>query len=128
MKLSEAIGVANGIAAIQNAKLPAPAKFGFALAMNAKKLGELAEQFEASRQTLIDKYAEKDADGNRVITDTDGQQSVKLTDTDAFTKEIMSLAEQDVEVSLIKVNIEDFGSENVDPSLVVALLPMINTN
>ena len=121
MKTSDAYALFQAIQRLQNDMSPRPVKFGYALAVNLKRLQEIAEAFEAARTKLIKETAELDEQGEPVVADN----MYKLRDTARFNADIATLQNSEIEVALMKVNIDDMPSE-MEPVLVALFMPMIN--
>lgn len=74
-----------------------PISIGHKIQRNFKKLNEAFQEFEQSRSKLMEKYGEKDDDGNLVV---DKNQRVKIVDVQAFEKEFSDLLATEVEIQL----------------------------
>lgn len=80
-----------------------PFKVAFSLAKDIKEIDEALTVYENKRKELINKYGEKDDNGELVIKD----DSVKLTDRAAFVNEFNALAMEDVDIEIKKISVDD---------------------
>jgi hypothetical protein len=124
MKTVEAIALANAITAIQRNDKPVKIKFGYALAINSKRLAVIFESFEASRKTLVEQYAKRNEDGTLATVEGD-PNSILLEDRVAFEKEAQALLDTEVTVDLHMVSLNDAPDE-VEPSILANLMPMLS--
>lgn len=120
MKTIEAYSLYQAIQRVQNENVPRPVKFGYALAVNIKNLQVVAEAFEAARTELITQFSFKDIDGKSLIEN----DMFKIDDQLAFTKGMTELQNSEVEVTLVKLTIDEMPSQ-LEPFLVGMFLPMI---
>lgn len=84
-----------------------PFKTALYIAKDIKEIDEVLQVYENKRKELINKYGEKDENGELVIKD----DSVKLTDRAAFINEFNALAMEDVDIEIKKISVDDL--ENV---------------
>ena len=106
-----------------------PAKTSFNLVRLKKELATIEKTFFETRDATINKYAIKNEKGeNDVQTLEDGQAflSVAPEDRENFTKELLEVLKQEIELPEIYFNIEDFGTELVVAEDLIGLLPFIN--
>ena len=83
-------------------KIELPAKVMYAVVKNKNKLKKIVEDFEEVRKSLIEKYAEKDENGEPVVEDN----RYKIADQTAFAKEYSELLKEENEVDFHTIGIE----------------------
>jgi len=87
-----------------------------------------AKDFWKTRESILQKYAEKGENGDRIEVENEkGEKSYKITSAVKFGKDFQELLETMVEVSLGKVDVTIF--EDVDglkPMHIKGLLEIIN--
>ena len=120
MLTSDAYALFQAITRMQNDTKPSPVKFGYALAVNSKRLKDISESFEASRADLIKQTAFLDDAGEPVVEN----QMYKLRDTDTFNAGMKALQDADIDVSLMKITIDEMPAE-LEPVMVTLFMPMI---
>ncbi len=85
----------------------------FKLTRVVKELSSIVEDKLKTEKRILDKYTEKDANGNvTIVKDNEGNVipgAINLTNPDEFTKEMTDLMEIEVELSHQKVNFDDLG-------------------
>lgn len=84
-----------------------PFKTALSIAKSIKEIDEILQVYENKRKELINKYGEKDENGELVIKD----DNVKLTNRTAFVNEFNTLAMEDVDIEIKKISVDDL--ENV---------------
>ena len=124
MKTSDAIILAQAIGMAQMSGKFAPPKFGFALAINATALKSVTEAYDASRIALAKEHAAKDDMGEPVMIEENGSSRFEIPDMAAFNAALKTVQDAEVEVSLMKISLDDFPQE-IDPGLVMGLLPIV---
>jgi len=97
-----------------------PIKTAYWIGKTLKKLASESQEFEASRQLLINKYGDKDDQGNLIIENNE----YKLTDKKGFNKEYSELAIIEVEVTFTPVEIESLGEIILKGSTLMALIDL----
>lgn len=122
LKITEARNLAAAIGAIQSLGRPAPALFGFNLALNVKALGPLLEAFEASRQELLSRYGDKDEAGKRV--ERDGEVQFSADNRAGFERDLAKVLDSDVAVNLQPLPFDLLPGE-IEPGLLAGLMPII---
>jgi hypothetical protein len=75
-----------------------PFKTALSIARDIKSIDEVLQVYGNKRKELINKYGEKDENGELVIKD----DNVKLTDRAAFANEFNALAMEDVDIEIKK--------------------------
>ena len=121
MKTFEALNLLTTLSNLKAANKALPTKFAYASTINAKRLMDIYEAFEAGRRGLLDKYGERDADGK--LIEKDGH--ITILDVPEFNAEIQALHENDhPEIKLHQVAVEDMPAE-LTLSDMGSLMPMI---
>ena len=121
LMLGELANIIQGISAIVEEKVPI--KTSYWLTRNADKMTSELKVFETSRQKLLDTFALKDKDGEKILTED--KQSYKMQDVQMFQIEFSKLAETEIDVDLKTFRLSDFGKVDVSVSDMVKLKPII---
>lgn len=105
-----------------------PAKLGFKIIRLKKELELIEQSFNETKNSTIIKYAEKDENGQpkREIQE-DGKTflSIALENREKCTKELTEALNEEVEVSQITFNSEEFGNEDILTEILIGLFPFI---
>lgn len=101
MKASEIESIYYALKTVKDKRLPV--KVGLAVGRNLKKATEVCRDIWDKRNELIDRYAEKDEDGENVKT----EQGIALADVESFTSEVNDLMSADITIEFDKVTMED---------------------
>lgn len=123
MKTIEAVNALVALNSIMQSGRLVPSRFAYASVINRKRLAEVAEAFEAGRKALLQKYGEKDGEGQ--LVEKDG--NFVLTDQPAFIAEFTELCDGVTDVNLHAVALEAFPAE-ISVSEMDALLPLVQEN
>lgn len=77
-----------------------------------RDVAEETKLYNESYFEIIDKYAQKDDKGERIVNRSEGNESVTLTDPQAFSKDMQELREQTFEVDerYVDLTIDDLGT------------------
>lgn len=94
---------------VKNKKLPI--KVSFILSRNMKKLEDIVSDIDAQRKLLIEKYAEKDENGNVKVGEN---EQVKINDIGAFLSQMENMLEADINIILDGLTLEDIESCEAD--------------
>lgn len=97
----EIVFISKGILEIRKKKLPI--RIGFALTKNISELSGLSQCYEESRLAIIDKYAEKDENGVKIVENG----KFIFSDQEKLMEEITELLSIENEVNIHKVSIAD---------------------
>lgn len=111
IKNSQIVGILNGIGEVKKKRLPV--KVGFAINKNLSAMQGSIESYEAERQKIMDKYCEKDDQGNLRV---EGKEYV-LADREAYAAEMRELLtiENEISIHTVSMNeIEKCDSEKFD--------------
>jgi hypothetical protein len=89
------------------------ANVAFKLMRIIKEISSIIEDKNKMEQIIINKYAEKDENGNTIQTkDENGniiEGGVKINDMDSFSKEMSNLMEIENEIEYDRINFEDLN-------------------
>ena len=89
------------------------ATVAFRLTRIIKELSSIVDDKLKMEKKVLDKWVEKDADGNHIIPkDAEGneiQGSVNITNVEEFTKEMSELMEIENEIPFDKINFDDLS-------------------
>lgn len=106
---------------------------GYKLSKIKKAVAPHVEDFEESRQELVQEYAKKDEDGNPIpAQDTDGNTldgQVQIEDMQSLYSDLFDLGQEDVSFDLpVALAIEDFADEDVKlkGEVMEGLLPILD--
>lgn len=127
MKLIEAMNTLNLLQSLSGKAYPV--KLSYAIALNISRLSDAVGPAEKQRIQVIEKYAEKDENGEAIIKD--GNFCVPDEARDEMTAEVEQLLSEDVEIKLHKVkgeyleSIEGDKYDPLTPGILVALRFMI---
>ncbi len=92
-------------------ELDIKASTAFRLSRIIKEISSIVEDKLKMEKRILDKWVEKDADGNpKPALDGNGQViegAVNLTDAESFTQEMQSLMDIENELPFEKINFED---------------------
>lgn len=108
-------------------------EFSVRTAVKIKKIHkEISEQYkviEEVRKDLIEKHAERDAEGNQVPGEKapSGEATVKIkqAEVETFNEKLKELLDLTVSVS-ISLSVEDFGETPVTPGTIAALGELVS--
>ena len=107
-------------------QLQLPVKVSYAISKNISKLNSELKTFYSQRQLLIDKYCERDEEGNK-IADDKGNIHIAAEHLETWGKEIEELLDIENEVDIHKFKLECFENYNIKltPSQMSAINYMI---
>lgn len=79
-----------------------PVKASYAVSKNIKKIEKEIEAYNEERAKLLDKYGEKDEDGNLVVSE---EQNIKIVpeNVEKWNKDLSELLDIEVEVDIHKL-------------------------
>ena len=93
------------------------ASVAFRLTRMIKELSSIIDDKLEMEKKILDKYVEKDEDGNPVVpVNENGEKiegSVRLKDSESFNKEMKSLMEVENTLNFDKINFEDLRLDTV---------------
>ena len=92
---------------LNNAELPV--RVSYKLAKNIKSIEKELNIYEEEKQKFINKYCEKDDEGNNKINE-DG--TIKIIDTEKWNKDIKELLDIEAEINIEKINIDELGKSD----------------
>ena len=104
---------------LNNAELPV--RVSYKLAKNIKSIEKELNIYEEEKQKFINKYCEKDDEGNNKINE-DG--TIKIIDTEKWNKDIKELLDIEAEINIEKINIDELAKS--DLKLTPAELTLID--
>ena len=111
----EIVKIFNGIRTVEEKKLPV--KLGFAINKNVKAMKGTAESYDAERTKILDKYGQKDEDGQLEISGDE----YALTDKKAYAAEMNELLGIESELQVHTVTLDEI--EKCDTEKFDALTP-----
>ena len=113
LTLGEALSIAKELPALLGKDIPI--RYALQLSRAIDQINGELRAFETIRTKLIDKYGEKDEDGNLVH---EGQQ-YQIADLAGFNKEYKELVSQEIEISYEPILVEDLGDIKIAASALV---------
>ena len=109
------------------AKKEIPAKAAFII---ARILGQITDEYntyQTSRRQLIEKYGEKDENGN-LKTNEDGNAFIRKEDINKFNEELKALVSTKVTILGENIPLSSLENLNFTPGQMYVLAPFINEN
>lgn len=101
------------------------ASAAFKLSRIIKDISSIIEDKIKHEQKILEKWCEKDADGNVVVPkDADGNaiaNSVKISDMNAFNKEMHDLMSVETEINHTKLNFDELGLETASVKDIIKI-------
>ena len=116
IKLGELDSILISMQSILNKELPI--KIAYKFSKLQKSLLEEYKIFQENKQKLIDKYGEKDEEGNLIIKDD--KIMILSQYLDAFNAEFSDFLEIEVEINFEPIKIEDLNIE-ITPEVLMNL-------
>lgn len=109
--------IINSVPAMQElAQLPLPARTAFKVQRVMGKMDAELATIEKSRKALIEKFAEKAADGQPIVENN----RYKILDPTAFNEEMQALLSTTIDIDVTKLRIEDIIG-NVKPATLATV-------
>lgn len=105
-----------------------PAKLGFKIIRLKKELELIKQSFDETKNSTIIKYAEKDENGEpKREIEEDGKTflPIAVENREKCIKELTEALNEEVEVSQITFNSEEFGDEDILTEILIGLFPFI---
>lgn len=96
----------------------------FKLARLFKALDNEFTMFNETRTKIVDKYTEKDENGNPVITETN-EYKLKEDQIGAFQEEMTNLLDTEISLDVDPIQIEDIESIENTPAQMMVMEPFI---
>lgn len=103
------------------------AKLAWSVARLLKAADSEIQDFNKTRMNLIEKYGEKDENGE-LVTDEKGNCKIEDDMIAEFTSELNELINTEVEINANKIDIELLEDINFTPSDMTALEPFVDFN
>lgn len=115
LTLSDAVGLVPILRQVMNKNFKG--SVSFKIGRLVRELDKELKLFEKERERLIEKYAEKDGNGNLIFTG----KNVKILDISSFNKEIQELLDNRLEINAEKIDIEVFNDIKISPEQAMIL-------
>ena len=115
LTLSNAVGLVPILRQVMNKNFKG--SVSFKIGRLVRELDKELKLFEKEREKLIEKYAEKDDDGNLIFTG----KNVKILDTIQFNKEMEELLSNELNINAEKIDIEVFNDVEISPEQAMIL-------
>lgn len=122
MKLSNEKILADIAKLMEISKKVLPIKASYAIAKNMKKIEDELEIYYKEREKLIDKYAEKDENGNIKIDETG---FIVFRDKEGWDREIKELLAIENDIKIHKFPIDVLEGYNMSPAELMLIEYMI---
>lgn len=124
MKLTnrKIVNTVNSIGIVGNRSLPI--KASYAISKNLLKLEKEAEIYNLEREKLLDKYSEKDENGNRKVG-KNGNVIIKKEHIEDWNREITELLDIEVEIDIHKFALAVLDHVEISPQELMAIDFMI---
>lgn len=122
MKLSNEKILADIVKLREISKKVLPIKASYAIAKNMKKIEDELEIYYKERDKLIDKYAEKDENGNVKIDETG---FIVIRDKESWDREIKELLAIENDIKIHKFPIDVLEGYNMSPVELMLIEYMI---
>lgn len=106
------------------AKKPMKTKAAFQVARLLREVEKEYTLFQEARKNLIEKYAERNTNGELKI-DSDGNYNVPKEKIEPFNEELKEVIEQNITLNAEQININDLEEANFTPSEMILLWPFI---
>lgn len=100
------------------------ARLALAVARVLKEAEREIQNFNEVRMNLINKFGEKDADG-QLITDDNGNCKILPEGVETFSKELNDLITTEVEINANKLKLDDLENLDFTPSQMAMLEPFL---
>ena len=114
-KLVNSIGVLNKLT-----NMELPIKLSYAISKNITKIDRELTAYNKEREKLINKYGEKDEEGN-LKTKEDG--TINILDIDSFNKDLKEILDIETEVDIHLIDLEKV---NVDINITPGELMLVD--
>ena len=96
-----------------------PIKLSYAFSKNITKIDSELTVYNKERQKLIEKYGEKDKEGN-LKTKEDG--TINILDIDSFNKDLKEILEIETEVDIHVIDLENINADiNITPGELMVI-------
>ena len=116
----------NNIGALRSiAQKQLPVKISYAIAKNISKVDSELKIYNKERQKLVDKYAEKDKNGQPKI-DKNNQYHIKKECLTTWNKDIQDLLSIEAEIDVYKFSVDLLDGFNISPLEMQVLDCMID--
>lgn len=113
-KLVNSIGVLNKLT-----NMELPIKLSYAFSKNITKIDRELTAYNKEREKLINKYGEKDEEGN-LKTKEDG--TINILDIDSFNKDLKEILEIETEVDIHLIDLEKVDADiNITPGELIVI-------
>lgn len=116
MKIINILNSKNVLTELANCKALS-ATAAYRIAKNIKLANTEIEIYEEQRMKLLEKYADKDEDGNPVSTEHDGMKEYQMSDENKkrLYVDINALLREDSDVEFKKIKLDQLDGANLSP-------------
>lgn len=119
IKLIDAINMAQALPALLDKDIPAKSAYWLSRVVDQLQ-GEL-KAFETARFKLIEKYGEKDSEGNLVKETVNELDQYKIENVEEFSKEFDEIANQEIEIKYEPISISELGDIDISVKTLMGL-------
>jgi hypothetical protein len=128
MKIQEAISMQQAIRSVTSMGYKFKPRAAYAIALNSKRLEPELSAFEEARKGLLEEFATRDDKGEfiQIQDEATGQMVYDVPNKDLYNTKYQELVDQDIDARIKQLDKpEDFGQADIEPLIMLALLPMI---
>lgn len=119
--VNDVVSSINTFKAIAAQQLPIKAAYGIARLI--KEIDRENETFVSARQALIDKYGQRDEEGN--LISEDGNLYIQKDKIQVFKEELQELLDSEIELNAEKISVENLGDVQLTSLQVSEILAFI---
>ncbi|HUU86207.1 MAG TPA: hypothetical protein VMX17_00470 [Candidatus Glassbacteria bacterium] len=109
-----------------------PVKTAYKLVKVVRKVNEILLNVNAKKQEIVIKHIERDEKGNPVLAmDNEGNiipDRVKIANDENYQKDMQNFFEQEHELDVNKININDLGEIDIEPTQLMFLMWLIEAD
>ena len=109
-----------------------PVKTAYKLVKVVRKVNEILLNVNAKKQEIVIKHIERDEKGNPVLAmDNEGNiipDRVKIANDESYQKDMQNFLKQEHELDVNKININDLGEIDIEPTQLMFLMWLIEAD
>lgn len=102
-----------------------PARAAFRVARVVQEISEIKQHFDEAVRDLVDRYAQKDENGEYVRSEDNMAIMLIPGKVDEYNKEIADLQAQTITLDGDKILSEDLDAVELDVNTAIALMPFV---
>lgn len=122
-QLESAIGALESLS-----RMDMPIKLAYGISRIISKVTNEVKLYEDARTKLIEKYGQRDSEGN--IVNNGGSIPIKLEEQDAFQRDFLSLVDTEIEINCHAISVDRLleSGVNISPRDLVAIDVFLDTD